>query len=505
MPVSPSNDTNPELSSLEKASVAYERVSSEDRENPDADGLSRTLSTSRSSSTVALVRHTWVRDIGNALAHIVQILLETSVGVALTQAVFSLVGIFAPNALSVVPAGIVQSILDVPYPDMDHISISDSASVSWNQKEDADCDVCLAEFNFPSRGFTKVAQSVFYSGDVLPWKAPAGCGLSCNYTIVYNGPSLQCEDVHDFSQHVPTYGDNIFVMNTNASRSGPAPSLRNRYVFYNATSSLGRIVDEDDLDTGNPFDVIFVAPGPPESGTYGLSVLWSTVKFTDPRSLGNWDTSVLGGSSCVFMNATYSTSVAFSNGSQSNRVHVLEYAETYQFPQSIIHRQEFAIFGLIVAVTSSLVGSASVPQGAGGTFTPYFTHAFEGTGLFSYNEDNGTYRPLRLWLVYGIALVVALAADCFGLACMRSSGIAMQRTFSSIAASMRAPELSELLSGPEERPRAEARVAKLRYRTGMAVEGDKSGFEIVGGEARDKEQVVAEEAALNGEDHPEMG
>ena len=89
------------------------------------------------------------------------------------------------------------------------------------------------------------------------------------------------------------------------------------------------------------------------------------------------------------------------------------------------------------------------------------------------------YQPFRLWLVYGIALGVALLADLFGLACMRSNGVATQSKFSSMAASMRAPELNELLSGPEEAPRDAAKEVKLRYSVGGGKSGERSGFQVV--------------------------
>lgn len=137
MPTSPSQDLESgfDFRGKDNPRGAYETVSSDDWEHLEADVVSQNASTrmSRPSSTVDLMRHvrhvgswpvpalmtgtllaaalvvvfhhiflltldgksvddyalpqTWVRDLGNALAHVVQILLETSVGVALTQSV----------------------------------------------------------------------------------------------------------------------------------------------------------------------------------------------------------------------------------------------------------------------------------------------------------------------------------------------------------------------------------------------------------------------------------
>ncbi|KZV74623.1 hypothetical protein PENSPDRAFT_749178 [Peniophora sp. CONT] len=107
------------------------------------------------------------------------------------------------------------------------------------------------------------------------------------------------------------------------------------------------------------------------------------------------------------------------------------------------------------------------------------------------------YRPSRLWLVYGVAIALAIVANFLGLACMHWNGVAMQRTFSAIAASVRAHELDDLLSGPEEAPRSAAKVAKLRYRGGSSQQGGRSGFRIMeGGDA----VHMAEVAKLNDAD-----
>ena len=65
------------------------------------------------------------------------------------------------------------------------------------------------------------------------------------------------------------------------------------------------------------------------------------------------------------------------------------------------------------------------------------------------------------------------------------------RTFSSIAASVRDRDLDDLLSGPEEAPRPAARMAKLRYRSGLNEQDGRSGFHQVGDGANVQMDEVA--------------
>ncbi|KZV60126.1 hypothetical protein PENSPDRAFT_760178 [Peniophora sp. CONT] len=644
--------------------MAYGRVSSYDCEPFDSKSIGKTSTTSRSSSTVALarrVRHvgswtvpalmlgsyilaiafvlahhiflsildgkdvqdfgisqTWVRDIGNALARIVQILLESSVGVALTQSIwfyvrrstvnmpelddlfslpsiasipfatlrlsalyvlpiaaniqtFSLVGIFAPNSLSLVPAGIVSSALSVPFPDLDRIPATDSVVLvpafipasdvpAFSNRDpmrrfmvghvDDDTFVYIS----PSTRFRQVTQGVLSSGAILPWEVPAGCGLACNYSVIYHGPSLQCQDMPQdaitvVSKALPLVGFRALADSGQKAFIKPTS-------LYNATTTLGN-VNNSDANTGPVFLPTL------NNTSYSLSVVYATSSF-DMVELESFQKSIYAsryravGSYCVFYNATYNTSVAFSNGTQTTQARVLEYGEPYleslanSFPSNshdgsqssfVVNpdlRVAAATLGIIDAMSRYLTGSVSFTPGHG--YVPLYTQILD-SSIFSVQTDNKTttispaqgrnlsraledlctnltaslmsdtarlgiyttmpatilpdqtiyeYQPSRLWLVYSIALLLALFSDLFGLACMRSNGVAMQRNFSSIAASMRAPELNELLHGPEEPPRAAVKVAKLRYRVGEGDSGEKSGFRIVdGGDRLQMDEVKA--------------
>ncbi|VDB87328.1 unnamed protein product [Peniophora sp. CBMAI 1063] len=88
------------------------------------------------------------------------------------------------------------------------------------------------------------------------------------------------------------------------------------------------------------------------------------------------------------------------------------------------------------------------------------------------------YMPSRLWIVYGIALLITLLVDIYGIVCILENGGAMQRNFSTIAASVRSRDLDALLNDPGEPLTARAKRAKLRYRLGDPEKGERTGFVV---------------------------
>ncbi|KZV74624.1 hypothetical protein PENSPDRAFT_749179 [Peniophora sp. CONT] len=246
---------------------------------------------------------TWVRDVGNALSHVVQILLELSVGIALTQSIwfyvkrfnvslsevddlfslpsitsfppvlikwsaflvlpfaimiqaFALVGILAPNALSVIPARQTEIALNVPFPALEQIPVIES-SVFWAYSKGF-------MYSSPSPAVSRVANGVLNNGAFLPWNAPTGCGLACNYTLVHQGPALKCQDLPKNSVAVVHTvdawdGDTRLFHPASINKSIPVVdpvAFIEQDVLYNGTSSLGTpqlgTLDNATLPTG-PF------------------------------------------------------------------------------------------------------------------------------------------------------------------------------------------------------------------------------------------------------------
>ncbi|VDB85494.1 unnamed protein product [Peniophora sp. CBMAI 1063] len=548
---------------------------------------------------------TWIRDVGNALSRVVQILLELSVGIALTQSIwfyvkrfnvslsevddlfslpsitsfppillkwsallvlpfaimiqaFALVGILAPNALSVIPARPTKVTLKVPFPGLDKIPVVDS-SVFWDYSKGF-------LYSSPSPAFSRVANGVLNNGAFLPWTAPSGCGLACNYTLIYHGPSLQCQDLPDHS---------IAVMPTvdawDGDRRLPHPAFINgsipvvnpiafieQDVLYNGTSSIGvpklGTLDNSTLPTGPYFDRTWAPEGP-----YAFQLIYATNNFS--IDAGKQDYYRTSGSYCIFRNATYHTSVSFANGSQTVVPRISEYGDPLLWLQESDESNpwgwiqtlssdsaaqfSFATLALVDAISRYFTGQVSIVGRGPAQITALHTRILD-SAVFTFTASNNPntfsiapssamtngvsraledlcshviaslmsdeaslgihapvtatvlpdmniydYRPSRLWLVYGVAVAVAAVANILGLACMHWNGVAMQRTFSSVAASVRARELDDLLSGPEEAPRPMAKVAKLRYRAGLHREDGRSGFCIIsGGDAVQMAEVV---------------
>ncbi|VDC01568.1 unnamed protein product [Peniophora sp. CBMAI 1063] len=550
-----------------------------------------------------VIPQTWVRDVGNALARLVQLFLETSVGVALTQSIwfyvlrsavdlpeldalfslpsllslpslslrlstlyvlllvinvqaFSLVSILAPNALSVVPAHRESSTLSIPFPALDMIPITQSVipdvvshpcSGPSNDPR-IKCGIELV-YASPSTGIQKLVEAVLSSSAALPWSAPAGCGIACNYTLTYDGPALRCSDIPQSSIDIPQSDDDDPTLHN--ADAEPGAYIQTGTV-YNATTTMGYIQTLDD-DRAGPVFVPTATNSP-----YTLTLAYAT----NPFSNNFQPTYDAHGSYCVFVNATYSASVSFMNGSQTVSARVQRYHEPYQslltgFSANSTDdpsiRSSYATLGLIDSLSRYLAGSVTYFKGynlvtsstqilESALFTVNWTYSPEhlsnhsisispalGRNVSEALQDICTnltlslmsdtadlnirkpamatvlpdtniyeYNASRLWLVYGIALAAALVADLFGLMCMRLNGGAMQRTFSTIAASTRGRELDELLSGPDQPLPAAAKVAKLRYRGGMSNEGERSGFRVIGDQAHGEIEMV-DTATLNGE------
>ncbi|VDC04929.1 unnamed protein product [Peniophora sp. CBMAI 1063] len=141
-------------------------------------------------------------------------------------------------------------------------------------------------------------------------------------------------------------------------------------------------------------------------------------------------------------------------------------------------------------LTASLMSDAATPRP---------TRNVTGTSMPNYNVYE--YHAVRLWLAYGIALAASLLADAYGLVCVYQNGGAMQRSFSSIAASVRNRDLDALLGEPGEASPVRAEKTKLRYRSGRFVRGARAGFAIA--EDRNDEDVELGEATGLRGDGPE--
>ena len=103
---------------------------------------------------------------------------------------FSLISVFAPNALSIMPAQPTSSVLSVPYLALDKIAIVDSSMTLGAIGREAPLT-----YVSPSTRFKSLVQYVLSKGIILPWSRPLGCGIACGYNMTYNGPAMRCRDI----------------------------------------------------------------------------------------------------------------------------------------------------------------------------------------------------------------------------------------------------------------------------------------------------------------------
>ncbi|KZV77276.1 hypothetical protein PENSPDRAFT_747021 [Peniophora sp. CONT] len=318
------------------------------------------------------IAQTWIRDIGNALSWIVQFLLQLSVGVALAQSVWlyvrgnrvtlddldvlfslpafsfvpstlfkarvfytivlaivlqamSLVGIFAPNALSVVPASPTDSSLRVPIPALDQIPVTTSSYFLQSGS---------THFYYmnPSSNFQSLARGVLDGSTIFPWSPPSGCGRACNYNVDYWGPALRCTDIPQSSIDVFNTSYTTFGLGSAPASVDPSVHVSNPTHFlegafvYNATTSFG-FGESWSPGAGSDLtkDLIPIFQSNPYGQPFSLDVIYATNNFTLPFTAKNPVYYNLTGYSCTFHNATYTASVKYSNGSQTTTARVIEY------------------------------------------------------------------------------------------------------------------------------------------------------------------------------------
>ncbi|VDB90324.1 unnamed protein product [Peniophora sp. CBMAI 1063] len=559
-----------------------------------------------------------VRDIGNALSHIVQILLETSVGAALTQSIwffvrrhtvrlseldslfslpsifsiasvpaafgtvyvlmiviciqaFSFITILAPSALSVTPSGPTQGTMRVPVPRLDEVPLTDSITPVVNCHTTSDpgdpsqCTDYDLIYTSASPAFRRMVQNVLGNLEIPSWSRPDECGLACNYTITYNGPALRCTDIP-----ASTIASGVANFPEGGARpdppygnvSNPEGTLLQGYAFNaSCSSTLGSLYAADcgigsttNVDCYPPYYLSL--PSWQDTDPYTLSIVY-TADALNPHSATHPAT----GASCVFTSATYQASISYTHDSQTRTARVVDHGEPYS---SLVRanittgnltamgpdvQSAYAALGIMDAIAHSLVGTVLV--GNIGTLLPSATGVLDSnlfqvrsennvtvdepystsylslnagynnlsqaledlctnvtaslmsdtTDLGIYTTVSGTvlpdqnvysYQLLRLWLVYGVAVLAALLADMFGLACIRSNGGAMLRTFSTIAASARDTELDELLNGPDEALPPAAQDAKLRYHSNVVVNEGRAGFKVLQGRGGGVERAMTE-------------
>ncbi|VDB88399.1 unnamed protein product [Peniophora sp. CBMAI 1063] len=552
---------------------------------------------------------TWVRDIGNALAKFVQLALRFSNGVVLTQSIWlfvrgnrvtlndldtlfalpsfesipstlirgsvlpalllsavietlSLIGIFAPNALSVVPAGSpMNSTIWVYYPNLYNVNLNQSSEFETINSSG------LVRYKGPSSAMQGLTQAVLHSGSVLPVSAPQECGRGCSYDLNYRATALKCEEIAPSS--IDVYNSSasettLAIVDPRVQVSNPTHFMESAYV-YNATASFGYSINQ--TTTSAPS-----LRSSPFGQTFSLDLIFATNNFTLPFTTSVPIRYNLTGYSCGFYDAAYDTSFNYSAEGQTTIVRNVSYGvqlgplsdpgglnvadiydsfedispEDYLSPLMPFAAQlqtNYSVLALADAFSRYFYGTLAFSTNSTNDPGPLYPSAvlnsifairsagdgdttseslntlsfslistsYNNTarlledafanltlsvmsdthfGLYGGLDERITpaivipdttvykYQPSRLWIVYGIALATTLLTNLYGLFCIFRNKGAMQRQFSSIAASVRARELDTLLGEPGEPLLARAESVKLRYAAGGSSLGERAGFRI---------------------------
>ncbi|KZV77273.1 hypothetical protein PENSPDRAFT_747018 [Peniophora sp. CONT] len=552
------------------------------------------------------ISQTWIRDIGNALSWIAQFLLQLSVGAALTQSVWlyvrgnrvtlgdldtlfslpafsippsalfnarvlytillavvfqalSLVGIFAPNALSVVPASPTNSSLRVPVPALDRIPATASSYFLQPYSAcnvSAHCEPIYYYMN-PSSSFQRLTRGVLDGGIIFPWAPPSGCGRGCKYDIDYWGPALKCTEIPQSSIDVFSTNYTAFGLNNAHATvdptikvSNPTHFLEGAYV-YNATTSFGY---GQSWNTGSECDTPRIDPIPifqamPYNRPFSLDVVYAINNFTLPFPVSrygllqlDWTTTAriveygaqLGpisdpgyvsasdvNGTDAGLQSTYAT-LSLASALSQYVYGAIAFPWDTAYDESALAPVYTSVLNSIFTTSANFAGSsnllalslvsksydnlARLLEDACTNLTASLMSDTANLGLHTQVSAIVTpdanvylYKVSRLWLPYGIALGVALLVDLYGLFCISKNGGAMEGTFSSIAASTRSHELDVLFDEPGEPLSARAQKVKLRYRTAGSAQGVRAGFGI----AENEDAVgMYETAPLKNEERP---
>ncbi|KPM35421.1 hypothetical protein AK830_g11168 [Neonectria ditissima] len=137
----------------------------------------------------------------------------------------------------------------------------------------------------------------------------------------------------------------------------------------------------------------------------------------------------------------------------------------------------------------SWASDPSKPSGvaAGGASTRYPCTRERTTNTFVYHR-------LELWIVYSIAIVMALAGVVSGLTALREEGVFRDNRFSSVVAATRGPSLNKVRWGGGERSTRDLRVG-FGVVTGYAGERE-PGFGLEGDVSQDRDPRMARSPAI---------
>ncbi len=390
---------------------------------------------------------------------------------------FALVSILAPNSLEVGSASPRNATISVP-------------TAFFNKPVDNGF-YCSTDLSADSE---RVLAKALQSETLMGWKAPAGCGTACNYTIQYSAPALRCVELA------------IDEVNTML----PIDQEAGEITVYNAT-------------TLDPF-----------GGFSEPSIAWRTYD-TNGKS-------AVAGTRCSLYNTTQQSVVSFVNNTGMISPSIISYdspvnPNLYEFVEMCVDSRGR---GIAVSLYIYVLVSLWLSDQLHGALTRWQSHENNGTqhiwdldtdspfnlasnNLFSLNETAGTFTPnsknvssaleqmlvnatvalitywgqttmvdasvvqdrlvwvyhvQRLWIVYATALAVTAACGAVGLACILKNGEDRDLTFWDIVQATRNSELDAVVYGGERGDVGESTILQYAIQ-GRDLDANTSGVFIL--------------------------
>lgn len=428
--------------------------------------------------------------------------------IALMSHALPLIGIFAPNALSIVPAGIISKNISVPSIAFDQVSAQVSVRPSWTGST---LDPPPLVYQSSSVDSIVAVQHAIISSNELAWSIPSECGVQCQYHISYEAPTLQCSDISPSS--ILTHYD----MGSVSPQSSQGTLWGDQiYPIFNATSNLGLWYTPTSFSSTLPNFYAF------DQWTANVRQDTYSMLFTYYTSVagglpGSNDT--YGGSYCVFHRGVYESTFIFHNNTQEINATVASIGQPlndydwgtnydeFDDAMMVLTRNSSSpsddVSAATLALTSRAVAESfahnlvGVVTAHGGDLPmSYHTNALS-TPLFAIGSANTSvswtscyanmsqaimdlftnttlsfnspanrhllnltstatvladivpnysvwrYSPERLWLVYGIGLVVVALCDLVGLACLTGMSEPGDMSFSRIMLATQSLDLME--------------------------------------------------------------
>ncbi|KIM25955.1 hypothetical protein M408DRAFT_10190 [Serendipita vermifera MAFF 305830] len=203
-----------------------------------------------------------------------------------------LVGVLAPNALTVEPSERVTRVVRVPSLDLSKGSLS---SIEY---------ATVGIYTNVSMTWSSLLNSIMLVPPVTNWKAPLGCGVACIFELEYNAPGLECRNLTS---------DEIRPQSSNLTWDSHV---------YEASSSLYPNWNRSQIDVHWDIDDV-----------YDLIISHNTYRPAEPESFLQGGQGV----SCTFRNATYHATVDFSNNTQRATTSIVSYGAVLGGQQNCLY------------------------------------------------------------------------------------------------------------------------------------------------------------------------